>query len=132
MLRKGKKPPSKDTLDGEINSFWLKILNFMNTLSGNNLLPSNFSDLLPIIDIGGALELFLGSNIIVIPAISDVQCIEKRDVTVDAGTFESYEISIPLLGLNYFYAPDIGNIIKMSFEFGNNFLVNGELISVDY
>ena len=59
-------------------------------------------------------------------------CQDKRDVTVAAGTFSAYKIS-SLFGdvFDYYYAPDVGNIIKIDAILQNG-AVHGELKSTNY
>jgi hypothetical protein len=59
-------------------------------------------------------------------------CQDKRDVTVPAGTFSAYKIS-SLLGdyFEYYYAPDVGNIIKINATLQNG-AVSAELIATNY
>ena len=59
-------------------------------------------------------------------------CQDKQDVTVAAGIFSAYKIS-SLFGdvFDYYYAPDVGNIIKIDATLQNG-AVHGELKSMDY
>lgn len=58
-------------------------------------------------------------------------CLSEDEITVEAGTFNAYEISIPE-AINYYYAPEAGNIIKISAELDDYFTLHGELKSTNY
>jgi len=59
-------------------------------------------------------------------------CQDKRDVTVTAGTFSAYKIST-IIGefFEYYYAPEVGNIIKIDATLPNG-AVSAELKSTNY
>ena len=59
-------------------------------------------------------------------------CQDKRDVTVAAGTFSAYKIST-VIGefFEYYYAPEVGNIIKIDATLQNG-AVSAELKSTNY
>ncbi|MDH7517848.1 MAG: hypothetical protein QHH19_05840 [Candidatus Thermoplasmatota archaeon] len=59
-------------------------------------------------------------------------CLEKKDVTVEAGTYSAYKIQ-SLIGdyFEYYYAPAAGNIIKVDAVLPNG-EVHGELKSTNY
>ena len=59
-------------------------------------------------------------------------CQDKRDVTVPAGTYNAYKIS-SLFGeyFDYYYAPDIGNLIKIDASLQNG-AVSAELTATNY
>lgn len=59
-------------------------------------------------------------------------CKPKTDVTVDAGTYSAYEISSTFFELfKYYYAPSVGNLIKIDATMPNG-EVHGELKSTNY
>jgi PKD repeat protein len=136
-LHEGKEwhiPCGSISVDGEIKSIWLHILNFINKiaeLNGQSLFPPEITKLLPIVDIGDILEELGTGNIFYLPAIPHVKCIDEKEITVEAGTFNAYHISGPMGG-NYYYSPDAGNIIKMSLEIGDYLSLHGELNSTNY
>jgi hypothetical protein len=117
----------------------LNVLNFINKISGQTLLPPEIAGLLPIIDIGDTLENFGVENPIIAPVIPNVECVDEQEVTVEAGTYNAYEIYVPPL-INYHYAPAVNNIIKISVEmeefstpYGElTFVIHGELVSANY
>ena len=148
-------PSVNITFDGTIESTWLKIFNMLNNLiripgiieiiaalTGSD--PAMFheisdilKDILPVIDIGYVLNEYLGvENIIHLPEIPIIfLCNNTDNITVPAGTFNAYDISV-MGGLgNIYYAPEVKNIVKMkgNFEdvlpFINN--INAELISYE-
>ncbi len=59
-------------------------------------------------------------------------CNDKQDITVEAGTFSAYKIS-SLIGeyFEYYYAPTVGNIVKVDTILPNG-EVHGELKSTNY
>jgi hypothetical protein len=59
-------------------------------------------------------------------------CQSKRDVTVPAGTYSAYKIS-SILGefFDYYYAPEVGNLVKIDAKLQNG-EVRAELKSVNY
>ncbi|MBE3122308.1 MAG: hypothetical protein IMZ53_06275 [Thermoplasmata archaeon] len=59
-------------------------------------------------------------------------CQDKQDVTVAAGTFSAYKIST-IIGefFEYYYAPEVGNIIKIDSTLQNG-AVHAELKSTNY
>ena len=132
-------PSTSISIDGEIKSIMLNILNFINMITGRSLLPPEISKLLPIIDIEEALETFNIETPIITPVTPNVKCIDKREINVEAGTYNAYKINIPLL-MDYYYAPAVGNIIKISMDiedyttsYGDlTFIIQGELISTNY
>ena len=132
-------PSTSVFVDGKIKSIMLNVLNFINKISGQTLLPPEIAGLLPIIDIGDTLENFGVENPIRVPVIPNVECIDEQEVTVEAGTYNAYEIYVPPL-INYHYAPAVNNIIKISVEmeefstpYGElTFVIHGELVSANY
>jgi len=50
---------------------------------------------------------------------SAFHCSSKKIITVEAGTFNTYQISVGFFGISknkYYYSPDIGNIVKMDID----------------
>ena len=79
-----------------------------------SFLPDEIADLLPVIDIRTLLETYYGSNIFPIPGMADAfNCVVKETINVPAGSYEAYHIIIGEYGSIYF-APEVGNIIKIS------------------
>jgi len=65
-----------------------------------------------------------------LPALPYV-CVDKREITVEAGTYTAYEISSGEF-LTYYYAPAVGNIIKFSAQLEDVLNMHGELTSTNY
>jgi hypothetical protein len=106
------------TLNGKIHSIWFNIIRFLNniaTLFGNEFLPPEIASLLPIVDIHDALTTLGSGNAFEMPMIpSAFICLNTENITVPAGTYNSYNITI-LGGLAHgFYAPAAGNIVKLT------------------
>lgn len=146
-------PALNISLDGTIESIWLRIFNFINDKIRNwGLLPpiarllqinvedlqklsDMIDDILPTIHIKHVLENYLGkSNIVSTPDIPAIfYSNETVEITVPGGTFEAYEIFIlGELGVMY-YSPEVKNIIKIqgNFEEALPFLsdINAELVA---
>ena len=115
--------PMNISLDGKIRSVWLnqiKLIDNIAGLFGIELIPPELAKFLPVIDIGGFLNDFSSGNEFEIPddftqyVIFNVS--KEEDITVEAGTYHAYNITLPEgLGCLY-YAPEVGNIIKISFR----------------
>ena len=59
-------------------------------------------------------------------------CKPKVDITVEAGTYNAYEISSILFSLfEYYYAPSVGNLVKIDATMPNG-EIHGELKSTNY
>jgi C1A family cysteine protease len=135
---------SKDIIvDGELKSIWLNILNIINKISGQLLIPPEIGALLPIIDLSDLLETM---------GLEDLQlqghpfsCKYAGDLSVEAGTYESYNIQVQSAYfdtylINYYFAPDVYNIILLEADFNDHYgmlgvingNINAELISTDY
>lgn len=115
-------PSINVSIDGEIISIWLNIVNFVNKIAEflrMGFIPSRLAKLLPAIDIGEALEEYAGGNIFEINSsfwydLPLFGVASKEDITVEAGTYSAYNITIPGGLGSFYYAPETGNIIKIS------------------
>jgi hypothetical protein len=78
-----------------------------------------FYDILPIVNISDVLNTYFSGNVFKIAQIPLIfYCGEEpKDVTVQAGTFHAYNISLVGDLGNIYYAPDVRNIIKISGHF---------------
>ncbi len=134
-------PATNISIDGTIESVWLKILYYINNFIRNhwslvNLIApvlgidpamiqaiSDFlanPDILPIIKIGPALEILLNTSSIEFPMLESIfQCYFLETITVPAGTFSVYNISVADGIGSLYYAPDAGMIIKASGRFND-------------
>ena len=131
-------PALNATFGGTIESLWLNIFNFINqkirqwnligliaTILGVDPQPIQdvsdiIDDILPVIDIEYVLQEYLGvENVLPIPEIPFIfYCNETAEITIPAGTFETYVINVAGgLGTIY-YSPEVKNIIKMEGDFG--------------
>ena len=105
-------PATNLTVNGEMRSLWFNIINFLNNIF--HFLPDEIADLLPVIDIKEALEMFVEDNIIEFPDIPELfNCSNMEIRTVPAGSYEAYHITVGKSGSIY-YAPEVGNIIEIS------------------
>ena len=127
------------TLNGEIKSLWLNLINFLNKIAtpfGYGLDP-NIAALLPVIDIKDALTTIGNGNVFQIPAIEAAFiCLNTENITVPAGTYEAYNITLIGGMAQCYYAPTAGNVVKIA---GNleeiiPYLkgINMELLSTNY
>lgn len=151
-------PATNISVDGTIKSIWLTILYHVNNFLRNHwtlveriapllgidpLMVQTISDflanpdILPVVKIGPALDILLNLSIIEIPMLESIfSCLVTETLSVPAGTFSVYNISVADgIGLLY-YAPDAGMIIKASGRF-NDILpfitdLNAELIAHSY
>jgi len=126
-------PSATFSVDGEIKSIWLNALKFINKVAGllgRELIPPVIADLLPVIDIMDLIEALdlidIFNGYLERDEYPDVlSCSNIETVTVEAGTFDAYNISV-MKGLGHiYYAPEVGNIIKIS---GHS--IDSELIKV--
>lgn len=124
--------PLKITVDGQL-SVDFPLFNF--PLSANKFWSMPNLDITMKMNAGGSL------GIIRIPITLKTyyswtpfafHCQSKRDVTVAAGTFSAYKIS-SIFGefFDYYYAPVVGNLIKIDAKLQNG-EVHGELKSMNY
>ena len=119
-------PSTNVSVDGEISSIWLRIINFINNvlrIFGIDLIPPEYAKFLPVIDIGDVLEEFRGGSVFELSAVYPVfACFNTEDVMVEAGIFNAYNITIGEENVRFYYAPEAGNIIKMSVD--GNFIAS--------
>jgi hypothetical protein len=128
------------TVNGEIHSIWLNIIHFINMimgLFGQNFLPPEIEVLLPVVNIKDALAAFGIGNVFSVPEVPGIfSCENITTVTVPAGTYQAYDISIAQGVGSVFYAPTAGNIIKLKGNFHDLIPyiqdLNMELISTTY
>ncbi|MEM4257977.1 MAG: hypothetical protein QXL17_02355 [Candidatus Thermoplasmatota archaeon] len=128
------------TINGNLQSIWFKILDVVNKLAnrfGYELLPPEIAALLPIVYINETLHALGIGNRFSIPEIPYAfSCFSTENVTVPAGTYTCYNVSI-LGGLaHYYYAPAAGTIIKLSGNFQEVFPslknINIELLQTNF
>ena len=147
-------PATNFTVDGTIESPWLRLFDKLNRLINpiipliENITKKDLSelkdisdilkDILPIIDICDLLTNYVGIGCdFEIPEIPPIICLtnlSKELVTVPAGTFEAYNISIIGTNLaNIYYNDTVGNIIKIAGNLQDIFPsvsnINVELVS---
>lgn len=111
-------PATTITVDGKITSIFLKLLNFINKIAGLfniDLLPSELAEFLPDVDIGDVLNGYGNGNSFSIPENPNIGCFSKNDISVGAGTYNAYNITVPGISEsigNLYYASEVGYIIK--------------------
>jgi len=128
------------TLNGKIQCLWLNLINFLNKIAkllGNEFLPPEVAGLLPIIDIKEALTTLGSGNVFQIPAIEAAFiCLNTENITVPAGTYEAYNITLIGGMAQCYYAPTAGNVIKITGNLGELIPyitnINMELLSTNY
>ncbi len=131
-------PASKVTLSGTIDSPWFSVINRVNhfirtwnligpvanmtgmTVEETQHISDVLYDILPTVDIAHVMNTYLHGNSINITATPELfYCTGTESVTVPAGTFTAYNISL-FGGLGYmYYAPEAGHIIKTTGQFAN-------------
>ena len=130
-LVKGKSwglPPAKITIDGTVSSVWFRVIDILNKLAkifGKEILPPELAELLPVINIQDVLEMYNRSNVFDLPKVADpiyedihlFLCKSRKNVTVDAGTFDSNEITMVRGIGQIFYSPDVSNVVKIQGNF---------------
>ncbi len=124
--------PFKVTIDGDLSTDF-PLFNF--PLSSNKFWDLPNIDIVMKMDIGGIFGL------IQIPITFTTgyywmpfafHCKNKQSVSVDAGIFDAWEIESTFFDLfRYYYAPEVGNIIKIDATMPNGD-VHGELKSTNY
>gem|GEM_PF-1308415 len=132
------RPTNNMTLDGTVQSTWLKRINFINNVIQKHWRFVKFitelfgidsaalknisdicADILPIIHIGSTLQTYMGGNAFPVLGIDPLFiCTGVDNVSVIAGNFSAYNISLLGQG-DIYYAPDVKNIIKISGHFTN-------------
>jgi hypothetical protein len=128
------------TLNGKIESGWFHLIKFINDIAylfNYTLIPPDIAALLPVIDIKDALTTLGAGNVFQLPEVDDAfYCLTTENVTVPAGTYNAYNITI-LDGLAAgYYAPVAGNIVKLTGNFESIIPyvtdINMELLSTNY
>jgi len=124
--------PFKATIDGDLSTDF-PLFNF--PLSSNKFWDLPNIDIVMKMDIGGIFGL------IKIPINFTTgyywtplafHCKNKQSISVEAGTFDAWEIESTFFDLfRYYYAPEVGNIIKIDATMPNGD-VHGELKSTNY
>ncbi|UCD13953.1 MAG: hypothetical protein JSW60_00620 [Thermoplasmatales archaeon] len=126
------------TVNGKVQSIWLTILKFINdiaTILDYPLLPEDIAALLPVIDIKEALETRGMDNTFEIPEVPSIfSCYSMDNITVPAGNFSAYNISVAEILGKIYYAPTAENIIKIAGQLGDllPFMTSLEMELVEY
>ncbi len=132
-------PAGTITLDGTITSRYFRILLLLDRIAGlfgQDILPQYLAELLPVIDISDLLSTFGMSNVIEFAGLDNMfdenalKCRTEEEVTVDAGTFTTYDIWFMVGAGELFYAPDIDNIVKIDANI-DRFIPIMDTISLD-
>jgi hypothetical protein len=131
-------PATNITLAGLVESIWLDVVSAINNMIrypgiieflaiqfgfDPNILKG-FSDILynntPDFDIEYFLVEYIGGNVFDIPEVPPIlSCFGRENITVLAGEYYSFNISV-MGGLgNIYYSPEIGNIVKIIGNFEN-------------
>jgi hypothetical protein len=130
------------TIDGEISSFYLKLIKTVNTIAklfGKGFLPEQFEQLLPILDISDLLEeMEIPNSFEVMSHPRSFVCKNFEPITVPAGTFDAFEILGSYESWNtnkdmditaeYYFAPETAMIVDMSISIGDFASIHAELI----
>jgi hypothetical protein len=128
-------PENNFSITGRVESFFLKFVSWFNNRIRDNggpwrPGPKNLSDLIaellppddPVLRIDNVLQkLNLSNTFHMIKIPGAFFCTGIENITVPAGTYEAYNVSIVGGLANIYYAPDAGNFIKFSGNFQNIF-----------
>lgn len=115
-------PEGSMTIDGTIKSPYLRPLSIMLKLArlvGVDILPPAIVQNLPVIDIASLLNDLGMSNELEISEFekmfgTSLFLVRSEDeLTVDAGTFTTYNIQFFLGAGNFFYSPEVQNIVRI-------------------
>lgn len=121
-------PETNFTINGELRSLWLTILKIINdiaSLFGYKLIPEEYADLLPIVNIKEVLETRNHTNKFNISEIPTIfACFKMDKIKVLAGEYDAYNISIAPINETFalgriYYSPELKNIIKVSGHLGD-------------
>lgn len=127
------------SLDGEINSFYLNLITKINAIAklfGKGFLTEEYEELLPDIDISEWLEMQEIENSFSIQSHPRAfVCTDIEQVTVPAGSFESYKVEFDYepyyaewgLSFGYFFSPDVAMLSDATLEFGDFARIHAEL-----
>jgi hypothetical protein len=114
-------PSFNITVDGDIASPWFRILKIVNNIAilfGTPILPDDFAQFLPKIDLGEILKWRSGDNTFLVDNMTwhDVPLFAVagfENIVTEAGTFQAYEIILPFTMGSIYYAPDAGSMVKL-------------------
>jgi hypothetical protein len=119
------------TIDGTIESKLLRlayILNKIAKLFGKELISPEFSRFLPVIDISEVLNAYGIANEIEIPSVPEnimgipaFECLSEEKVSVEAGNFSAYNISIIDGICSLYYSPEAKMVVKIVGNFKDIF-----------
>ncbi len=122
-------PEANFTIDGTITSPYFRILSIIDKLAGIigvDILPPIIADFLPIIDVAEVLNSFGMSNQMDFAGIDYglfdeplMKCRSEQEVTVQAGTFTTYDIWFMVGAGELYYSPDAQNIVKIDANIDN-------------
>jgi hypothetical protein len=143
------------TVTGTAESSWFVLINFINEkIRAWNLIEplarllgtdaatlqvysDILADLLPIVDIEYVMTTYMGTNVFSLPAFPEIlYCGTLETITVPAGTYPSYNITL-LGGLGaLFFAPAAGNMVRVQGQFAEVFPfvedIQAELVDTNY
>lgn len=131
------------TVDGSIESPYFRIISIIDKIArivGIQILPPEIAPYFPIIDLSEILGDFGIENEIVMPETpvffdSEVfECRSEEEITVPAGTFTTYNVWFMIGAGEFFYSPDVQNVVKMRGNIDHYIPIieNIELDLVDY
>jgi hypothetical protein len=100
-------------------------------------LPPEVATLLPVVDIKDALTTLGPGNVLPMPMIAGAFfCNNTEPISVPAGIYNAYNITIVGGMARCFYAPTVGNIVKLTGNIQNLIPyitnINMELLSTNY
>ena len=108
------------SIGGSVDSIWLRILNFINKIIP--IIPEQFAQFLPVVDIAEVLESFGIPSEMEIPFPLNMDHYKStvffkvngdKSVNTGAGNFNCKDISILDDNAHFYYCPDAQNMVKM-------------------
>ncbi len=123
-------PDTMLTLDGFIESIWLKTANLAITVVNTILawmemeqLPPELTDLLPTIDLQDLLAMMGYDSTLDLPRLEHAfACLSRETVTVPAGTYETFKVLVLGGVATLYYAPEAERVVRSD--------VDGEKLSL--
>lgn len=113
------------TLDGLVESIWLKAANVINAILlrlGMELIPAELAELLPVLG---------HDNVFNLPAFEYAfVCLAREEVTVPAGTYDTFKVVVLGGVATFYYAPDAERIIKTTVDGEKVSTLTGDMIQL--
>jgi len=114
-------PSFNITVDGDIASPWFRVIKIVNSITsffGKPLFSDEFAQFLPRIDFGEILKWYSGDNTYYVDnstwyGVPVFAIASFENITVEAGTYQAYNITFPFEMGCIYYAPEAGSMVKL-------------------